>query len=167
MGRGAARGSTQVPRRAVFTEQSGLQAAGNGADPERSTIGASQCPRVRRSASGGFSMSARHGTCSLRPRSLWTADSPTRPGHRRWAIRLVGRRGLEPPTSTMSTWRSNQLSYLPDVARILPIRASAVQSVHGRGWSPSDQFWRNLCAKINSGTGSCQNSATRPLASGC
>ena len=36
----------------------------------------------------------------------------------------VGKRGLEPPTPTMSTWCSNQLSYLPvldSIARSRPV----------------------------------------------
>ena len=54
-----------------------------------------------------------------------TVNGEAKPQHTKRAARgwrkrplasiRVGKRGLEPPTPTMSTWCSNQLSYLPDV----------------------------------------------------
>ena len=53
----------------------------------------------------------------------------------------VGKRGLEPPTPTMSTWCSNQLSYLP-VATSIAARTGFDQSLHElkpATWRPAEE----------------------------
>lgn len=54
-----------------------------------------------------------------------------------WAFSLVGSIGLEPTTSTMSTWRSDQLSYDPkhEVYYIAP-------------WAESQPFSANFLKKL-------------------
>jgi hypothetical protein len=115
----------------------GLAPAANGADPERpngaegrSVLGSREVfsegaprgfqPWPRSLVVGSLAYSARSLPLNSRRRQ------PTLTDERR--IR-VGKRGLEPPTPTMSTWCSNQLSYLPDV----PV---SIQEVGGASKNP-------------------------------
>src|SRR3954454_23399572 len=120
IGTRGARGSPQSP-----------PAPGHGAPPLRKPITELPGPHtpdwVSEARSRGVFVAGRRGAYTD-PHSLGAAFAATRPGHCIAVCNCagapegpggVGRRGLEPPTPTMSTWCSNQLSYLP-AGQIVP-----------------------------------------------
>ena len=115
----------------------GLAPAANGADPERpngaegrSVLGSRGV--FSEGAPRGFQPWPRSllvGSLAYSARSLPLSSDRHRPILTDQRRVRVGKRGLEPPTPTMSTWCSNQLSYLPGVP-------TSIQKVSGASKNP-------------------------------